>query len=429
MRRRLSAVLGLLCCVLFAAGLLRLLLWRFEAGDVYPAYSSLRADPLGAMALWEAVGGLPGRRAERFFGDTSELPEGPGTCLLLLGSTATLAATGREAGDLDRFLAAGGRVVVALAAVRHDGEAPPPGAADPARELEPDAPAKKGRNSARRQGETGSGPARAARPGRPPAAWEPTALSRHWGYSVRRGVLPGRPGEEPLEAELHGEAEPGDAQAALPARLPWPGDAALVLTDPRWRILYAAGEHPVAAWRRVGSGCLILTADSYLFSNEGLRDCPQPEFLSWVLGPSSRVVFDETHLGIQHRRGVMAMAREYRLHGLLAALGVLAALAIWRSAARPAPLLPEERAGPGPVSGRAAQSGLRDLLRRHLPPDRVLEHCVQEWARTAPLPEPALHRVLQRLQGRLAAEAAQPRTRRGLAACYNDLCHIAARKD
>jgi hypothetical protein len=36
---------------------------RFERGDVYPAYSSLRADPLGAMAFYESLEKIPGLSA------------------------------------------------------------------------------------------------------------------------------------------------------------------------------------------------------------------------------------------------------------------------------------------------------------------------------------------------------------------------------
>ena len=37
--------------VLFGFGVLRLFRLRFETGDVYPPYSSLRSDPLGAKAF------------------------------------------------------------------------------------------------------------------------------------------------------------------------------------------------------------------------------------------------------------------------------------------------------------------------------------------------------------------------------------------
>lgn len=46
--------------LLFAFGLVQLFRWRFEAGDVYPPYSSLRTDPMGTQALFESFQAIPG---------------------------------------------------------------------------------------------------------------------------------------------------------------------------------------------------------------------------------------------------------------------------------------------------------------------------------------------------------------------------------
>ena len=44
--------------VVFGAGVIRLFQLRFEAGDVYPPYSSYRADPLGTRALYQSLENL-----------------------------------------------------------------------------------------------------------------------------------------------------------------------------------------------------------------------------------------------------------------------------------------------------------------------------------------------------------------------------------
>src|SRR5437016_9305442 len=62
---------GLLWMVAFA--LLAILVWGLEqvavapleTGEVYPAYSSLRSDPLGAKALYESLAALPDLTVER----------------------------------------------------------------------------------------------------------------------------------------------------------------------------------------------------------------------------------------------------------------------------------------------------------------------------------------------------------------------------
>jgi hypothetical protein len=410
----------MLCLGLFAGGLVRILLWRFEAGDVYPPYSSLRADPLGAMALFESLGTLPGRRSERFLEPTSGLPDGQARCLLLLGSPPTLAGSRLELAHLDRFVAAGGRVLIALDARR-------PRRDDAKAGEEPDpsqpAPAAKERPEAKDEAQPMPPPTVPRSPTEGPSGGGlRVTLDRHWGYAVRPGVLGGSL-ERVVEATLADEHE------VLPPSLPWRGEVGLSLHDPHWQSLYAADNHPVVAYRRLGQGLVVLAADSYLFSNEGLRQCPQPEFLSWVIGPATHILFDETHFGIQHRRGIMALARQYRLHTCFAALVALALLVVWHGSSRLAPTAPAS-AAPNTISGRPAHSALRDLLQRHTPPEKLLEHCVEAWARTASArPGNAAQTTLDRLHDCLRRQASEPGPRRHLARDYRDLCEIVARKD
>jgi len=49
----------------FCYGLWKLYELRFAAGDIYPPYSSLRADPMGSKALYESILQLPGASAAR----------------------------------------------------------------------------------------------------------------------------------------------------------------------------------------------------------------------------------------------------------------------------------------------------------------------------------------------------------------------------
>src|SRR5437879_3778196 len=89
MRGRGSTIAFVLCFVIFVAGLIQLLRLRYEGGDVYPAYSSLRADPLGAMALFEALSRLPDITTDRDFSANNRLPEGRGTTYLHLGAKSS----------------------------------------------------------------------------------------------------------------------------------------------------------------------------------------------------------------------------------------------------------------------------------------------------------------------------------------------------
>ena len=56
-RSKLLILTFCLLLVLAAASLYQLFALRFEAGDIFPAGSSLRSDPLGSMALYQALVG------------------------------------------------------------------------------------------------------------------------------------------------------------------------------------------------------------------------------------------------------------------------------------------------------------------------------------------------------------------------------------
>ena len=49
----------------FALGVGHLFQLRFSLGDVYPPYSTLRTDPLGAKAIYEALAAQPALSVER----------------------------------------------------------------------------------------------------------------------------------------------------------------------------------------------------------------------------------------------------------------------------------------------------------------------------------------------------------------------------
>src|SRR5690242_6328937 len=63
-----SVILLLVCAIGFVFGIVQLFDLRFDVGDVYPPYSSLRSDPLGTMALFESLGRMSGLTLRRDFG-------------------------------------------------------------------------------------------------------------------------------------------------------------------------------------------------------------------------------------------------------------------------------------------------------------------------------------------------------------------------
>ena len=106
--KRSALVVLLVVTAGFLAGLGHLFNLRFEAGDIYPEYSSLRADPLGTKALYESLGKLvPARRHYQPF---ARLRDGEGATLFYLGARpADLRLTREDWQALETFVTTGGR--------------------------------------------------------------------------------------------------------------------------------------------------------------------------------------------------------------------------------------------------------------------------------------------------------------------------------
>src|ERR1700685_2984691 len=64
-------------------GLEQVVVSPLETGAAYPEYSSLRSDPMGAMALYESLGKV--MKVERLYKSRMHTDPGPGTTIFVLG--------------------------------------------------------------------------------------------------------------------------------------------------------------------------------------------------------------------------------------------------------------------------------------------------------------------------------------------------------
>ena len=97
----------------FVYGLEQVAISPLQTGDVYPPYSSLRSDPLGAKALYESLAALPDIKVERLY--TERMTLGGDTMFVLgvdpVGWSGVKDATLKEYEDL---VQSGGRMVIAF---------------------------------------------------------------------------------------------------------------------------------------------------------------------------------------------------------------------------------------------------------------------------------------------------------------------------
>ena len=328
-----SSYTGVLAIALLSALiylLMRIATLPLESGEAYPAYSSLRADPRGTLALYESLAALGELRVTRNFQPLPKLKSTPAT-LLLLGEPYRQAATWseEELKFYESLADQGARLVIAFL---------------------PEPP----ETSARKQ--AGS-----------------------------RKLIPAIISRWHLAAETyHGTDEEAEKAGSMP-RDTW------AYFDPAdksgWRVLETNDQDdPTLIERDFGKGQIVLLTESYPLSNEGLRAGRNVDLIELLAGSNQQIVFDESHLGVANTGSVGALIRRYRLTGAFAVMLLLGLLFLWKNSTS---LIP--RAAEPEVSvalGADAQSGLINLLKRSVSVDRVAQTCWERWIDTRALGRP-----------------------------------------
>jgi len=317
--RNRNLLIGAFAALLVAAfliGVVELFLLRFEAGDVYPQYSSLRADPFGTKALYESLERIPGATVARHLKPLAALEGAEGVVFYTGVNPETLRLASNK--ELERFEAVvqrGARLILTLQPVRNTPESKPEG----------------------------------------------STLEARWG--VRLAYPP------------RGKSK-NDEDGDLPRETLFYFDH----LDKSWQTLQTTAGQATVVARGLGNGSLVLVANGFLLSNEALLTRRDSALLAAMIGgPAQRFTFDEYHFGIAETGSLAALARKYSLHGLVAALLLLAALFIWQSSAS---FLPPREVEEVEILGKSAVSGFVNLLRRGVPSADLLPLCEKEWRKS-----------------------------------------------
>jgi hypothetical protein len=295
------------------AGLLGALVWGveqvvvspLETGDVYPAFSSLRSDPMGTRALYESLGEMPGITVERLYKERAEL-SGSSDVMFVLGvdPVSWSALKARELEQYEKLVVHGGRLVIGFLPVREPGSTP-----------------------------------------------TERAVEEKWGVRLRY---------HHRNSDTDSRAIPRETALYFEAGRAWQTDDGFVE-------------------RNFGAGTIVLAADTFALSNEGLREARDAELVAALAGPARHIIFDENHFGVIEAGSVAKLMRKYQLEGAIAILAVVAALFLWRSASS---LLPPRRAlAQDAVAGRDSLAGMTALLHRGVAERDLLDTCFAEWSR------------------------------------------------
>ena len=341
----------------FIAGVSRLFILRFDAGDIYPAYSSLRSDPLGTKALYESLENLDTIAIRRNYQLLPALEFEYDTTFFYLGvSAAGVDPVSEELIEVfDRLTKAGGRLVLSfLPTYQKSGK----------KTAEAEA---KNRHIHKKRNEEPT-------PQKEPGKRQSAAINKHWGVGLSFFE------NTAIEDDEYPALDAVSNREDLPPAVSWHTNLYFDLHDTEWQVLYASEGRPVIVERPFGRGTIVLCADSFFISNEALWSERHPELLVWLTGGNSRLIFDETHFGIYRRTGVAGLLRHYRLHWFFAALALPALLFIWKRTASFVPPRKENQSDHTEmIAEKDAVQGLVALLRRYVRRSEILQICGHEW--------------------------------------------------
>ena len=312
---------------LFSYGAWQVMVAPLSTGSAYPDYSSLRSDPLGSKALFDSLARLADVTVTRGFKDPA--PPNRETTLLFLGLAADEieAWPTSELKQYEGLLKNGGRLVLAF---------------EPAQK--PDEP----------QAAKGQPRATKAEPRIP-------AIERQWNLKAQFA--------SPSEEEDK-NAEKDERQTAL-----------YFAAGPEWSVLLSNENGSTIVERPLAGGTIVFVANGFIFSNQSLSEEAETDLIADVLGNPGSIVFDETHLGVAESGSVAVLGRKYHLEPALAALLIAAILFVWRGSSNFLPVQQNEAADV--LEGRDSHTGLAALLRRSVPPAKLIDACLNEWRRTA----------------------------------------------
>ncbi|MCP4625116.1 MAG: hypothetical protein GY850_16550 [bacterium] len=379
----------ILLLVALLIGLIHLFMLRFQAGDIYPAYSSLRSDPLGTRIFYDSLGKFDDIDLQRNYRLLHSLKSRADTAFFYLGAQIPVSdwMPKKTSRDLDRLTQSGGRLIISYLPVNkktdpkscpdntNDGDDGPQGPTEcdsrdqnQAPQPDPVTISQPAPDDSKDRPEKQDGPGKSM-----------VSIKEHWGFGFAYK------NHQPLKGKdkKHLVFEARSSRPDLPAVISWHTNLYFELFDDSWQTLYTVDDNPVIIERPMGRGTIVLCADSYFVSNEALRSERHPQLLVWLLGGHSNIMFDESHFGIHKSPGIAGLLRHYRFHWFIGALVLVALLFVWQNAIYFVPPLEDDTSnGAGIVSEKDYAQGLIALLRSNIKSQKILPVCGREWERT-----------------------------------------------
>jgi hypothetical protein len=328
---------------------LRTLQWRLETGDSFPEYSTYRTDPKGLKAFYDSLEATEVVGVARRLQSSRILPSGKDRALVVAAVSADQQSVSDEDTQLfDHWLATGGRLIIALRPERR---------------------------------QTTSGDRSKSHTAGEPSVISWRRLIRRWGVEI-----------VPFKGFYPSSLKSGQFGTIVR----WFGNSYFDHFLPEWQGIAALGNHDVIVERPFARGSLVLLGDSYPLSNEALAVDRNTGLLLWLIGSSREVLFEETHLGLTERPGIMTLALRYGLQGTLISIIAILLLFVWKSQYTLVPRRKTDQSARG-VQGLSSEEAFLNLLRRTILPKDLFGVCIETWLKTG-RPTPAQLARLERFR-------------------------------
>ncbi len=372
---RFLTIAGIGVVIFFLYGVIQLLLMRFSTGDVYPAYSSLRSDPVGAKIFYESLELCCDLNLMRNYEPFFRIKDRSDAAVLVLGmgvgSLESVPASIAE--EVNYFIRNGGRLVLTFLPVTGAFQSL-------SEEIESISEPDHTKNFVN--------------------------LLEEWDIRIffeKQGE-----GNAYLKRDIQ--------KSGLPRSFSTHTALYFQTLDDDWKTIYQRANRPVLVERFQGKGSLALSAESFFVSNEAMANERHPALLLWLTGNRSAVIFDEYHHGVALEPGVATLARRYHLEWVVFCIVLLMLLFVWKNVTTLVP--PVEEGTVAVHRGKESMAGLTNLLRRNIPDSQVLFACYQEWQKSA-RQAPAENK--KRMESILESEKMKPLRQRDFVTAYNAL--------
>jgi hypothetical protein len=388
----------------------KLFILRFNRGDIYPPYSSLRTDPRGTKILYESLSNYG--NVSRNFKEIETL-QTPSSCnLFVLGfpsSYLDIMFSQSELIDMEGMLNSGCRLVMTLA--------------PEAKKLEKEKDEEEEDSSSEKKKKKDEKKTEAKKEVEKKKNKEhkvPQLISQKWNFSWDFKDLPKDADDKTTPVKVTRTAD----DTHLPDSISWYSGTYFKDLGPEWKVLYSRDSYPVLIERSRGKGSIIIASDTYFLSNEAMFLERHPELLSYLVGEKSNIIFDEMHFGMSENPGVASLLRRYGLETLVFGMILLMALFVWKNSSSLIPRHPYEEKSERIYTNADHESGFINLLKQNIPPAELLDLCANEWNKTASRKGAHIASEMAQIQNILNEEKLKSKNQINLIHTYNRINNI-----